>query len=165
MNDQAWQAFEAALVVGWPDQDPLPPSVMAGWRTILEGIPPEQLMLAVRSFVTSGDRFRPNVGQLLRKARELADPIPTAAEVFDELVAKANRTVPPEEITWSHPVVLEVAKRLGWSRFCTASADDSSWRYAVRELHEALSERHRQALAGLASSINTTQRLALEGQT
>ena len=85
MTDGEWTAVMAALVGSWPDADPLSSDVERFWRDQLDGLTATQVLATVRSLMRDGERFRPVVGQIYRRALDLSNDAPDWPTVWREI--------------------------------------------------------------------------------
>jgi hypothetical protein len=98
------------------------------WAVYLADIPDDLLLVAVRKFISSSDHpFAPSIPEIRKMATSLrleVQQVPLAYEAWDEVMrAPKPRPVPlwrdgqiveEKPYQWSHEIVYNVARRLGW---------------------------------------------------
>ncbi len=157
MNDNDWAAIEMALKACWPDTDRLPRPVAAAWRAMLEPLETTLALRAINSLALDGERFRPVIGQILRRATDLElGHLPDFAEAWEEIrrmASGADWSSSTKDQPWSHPLIGETARLVGWRTIMEASPGDPALRAHGRQVFETLlrraSDEHRAEVLGL----------------
>ena len=121
-------------------KDPEP--VVKAWLLLLPEIPFPVAKAAVCRLCRSSVFF-PNVADIVKVAAEIqpeADPLPTAAEAWEE-VAGLIRTVGPYKApAYSCDTVQRAARSLGWRQLCTGENPEADRAHFLR-LYESMRER------------------------
>lgn len=157
MTDQEWTAALLALAAGWPDQELLVDDITDAWRGMLDVFPGELVLAAVKSYIADGERFRPNVGMLLKRAHEFStERIPDFADAWAEILRVARSSswsTAAAEVRWSNPLIGLTAARIGLRTVMNAHEGDAALRAHARTTYETLARRaeeeHRYAVAGI----------------
>ena len=102
-------------------------SMAAVWLPLLSDIHPDVAAAAVQALAADGREFPPAVGQIRRRAVELASPsLPGADEAWTEIQQGVQRyglnAGPP---AWSHPTITDTVQALGWRDLCLSTNPDT----------------------------------------
>lgn len=157
MTDQEWTAALLALTAYWPDQDMLIDDIADAWRSMLDSIPGELVLAAVKSYSADGERYRPNAGMLFKRAHELGtERIPDFAVAWAEILSVARSSswsTAVADVQWSNPLIGLTAERIGLRTVMSAHEGDAALRAHARTTYETLVRRaeqeHRYAVAGI----------------
>lgn len=148
MTDAEWDAIQAAFVVLWPDQQPLLPEISTAWKSMLDGQPAAIVIQAIKSLSVEGGRFRPVVGEILRRCVELSTPrlqeFGEAWNFMHRLIEENPRTNEMKPWREENDIAVDVVLGVGWNNFRLADANDPAFRAHVRGLYEDEIRRARQ---------------------
>ena len=105
--------------------------VVDAWQAILDDIPPDLALAAVRSLATSGREFAPPVGVIRQKALQLVSAAtggvaPDVDEAWAEVrLAASSRGYMAGQPEWSHPAVGAAVRSIGWKDLCHSTNHDA----------------------------------------
>lgn len=144
MTDEEWAAIKLMYRALWTHEATPPGPVLETWRRMLERFEPATVAAAINDIAEQGGPYRPEIGQVIVKCRELSQPaIPLFGEVYQELrktASGASWLSSPSELHWSHPLVRAVASQIGWDAFMNSNEGDSAMRAHIRRVYDDLVE-------------------------
>lgn len=86
-TDDSWLAFCGLLAEGWPGE--FDKHTAASWRTLLDGLSPEQAVAGLRRLLYEGHHWRPSASEVVAAARR--DPSrPTFAEAYQLIFGRGG---------------------------------------------------------------------------
>ena len=90
----------------------------------LKDIPDDELMVAAQHCRTeNGRRFAPSVGEIrgaVAELRGISSNIPTAFEAWGEVLEQFKYTGYYNEPKFSHPIIAETVRLMGWKELCVS---------------------------------------------
>ena len=101
------------------------------WQAILDDIPTDLALAAVRSLATSGREFAPPVGVIRQKAVQLVSAAtggnaPDVDEAWAEVRhATSSRGYMAGQPDWSHPAIAAAVHSIGWKDLCHSTNHDA----------------------------------------
>lgn len=140
MTDIQFDDFMAMYRAYWPDASLLGPVVLRVWRQKLDQVDDQALVAALETLFHDGSHFAPALGELVRRAHDLADDTPDWAMAWAEIraaVAEHGRAANWREIPWSHPVIGEAVGLIGWRDLCDSEAGDTTFAAQARRVFES----------------------------
>lgn len=141
MTDDQFEEFMAVYVAYWPDAPLLGPATLGIWRQKLDQVDERALVAALETLFHDGSRFAPALGELVRRAHDLADDTPPWEAAWAEIRAAAaehGRVANWREIAWSHPVIGEAVGLIGWRDLCDSEAGDTTFAAQARRAYEGV---------------------------
>ncbi len=142
MTKTEYARIAAELNCLWPSSRWDVGTMRAGETQLLD-LEPGQVMAAVQSMASEGERFAPGPGQVRKRALEMVgSQVPSAdealAEVYRQIAAVGYLGLPE----WSHPAIGDtVAAMGGWLALC-ASEDHMADRAHFLRLYGTVERRH-----------------------
>lgn len=116
------------LAVSFPQYE-IPEEASEVYYQILKDIDYPMLEAAVHE-ILAVNTFYPSVGQWRQTAFNLAEKaqgIPTADMAWAEVWDKITHLWSHEEPEWSHPLIAETVKVVGFDHLCNVNIDDASY--------------------------------------
>lgn len=98
-------------------------ALIAVWLPLLADLDPGLVDDAVRLLAAEGREWVPPPGVIRATVLDIADPVPTAEAAAAEIgraIRTGGRTA---QFDWSHPLVGDTVRDLGWWNLCDLSAD------------------------------------------
>ena len=139
MTDDQFEEFMAVYVAYWPDAPLLGPATLGIWRQKLDQVDERALVAALETLFHDGSHFAPALGELVRRAHDLADDTPPWEVAWAEIRAAAaehGRAGNWREIPWSHPVIGEVVGLIGWRDVCDSEVGGTTFAAQARRAYE-----------------------------
>jgi hypothetical protein len=140
MTDSQFDEFMALYRAYWPDASLLGPAVLRVWRQKLDQVDERSLVAALETLFHDGSHFAPALGELVRRAHDLADDTPDWDVAWAEIRAAAaehGHSVDWRTIPWSHPLVGEAVGLIGWWDICDSEAGDTTFAAQARRAFDS----------------------------
>lgn len=140
MTDDQFEEFIAVLRAYWPDAAPLGSATLVIWRQKLDHVDEQALVPALETLLHDGSHFAPALGELIRRAHDLADDTPDWDVAWAEIRAAAadrGHSVDWRTIPWSHPVICEAVGLIGWRDICDSEAGDTTFAAQARRAFDS----------------------------
>ena len=144
MTDVQFDEFMAVYMAYWPEAPILGPGAMTIWRQKLDQVDERGLVAALETLFHDGSHFAPALGELVRRAHDLADDTPPWEVAWAEIRAAAaehGRAANWREIPWSHPVIGEAVGLIGWRDLCDSEVGDTTFAAQARRAYEGIRAR------------------------
>ena len=147
MTDAEWAKVIAVISANWPSSPP-PEAALQKWKTDLDDIQVEQVVVAIEALYRDGREFCPNGGQIRKKVVELAADTPGYGEAWELLQRAVRRFGADQEqkaLKWideQDALAARAIQQIGWRAYCTSNIDDEpTWRAQFRQIYEAIADR------------------------
>ena len=119
------------------------------WADILGPYTRDLVLAVTRDVLAEGREHPPTAGVIASRCRALTDEIegrsvPDPDQVAEEILTAAGRfgLWGYQRVEWSHPVVAETVRSLGWRHICT-SEEPETLRAQIRMAATSAGTRHR----------------------
>lgn len=124
----------------------------------------EPARMGVETIIRSGGRFFPRISEIRRMAMESSAAFPSFGEAWREMSSKASAGDGINPPGFSHPVIRELVRQIGWENFRLSEEGDTYFEHAASQRYEAICEREMRALLTGAPSLADRPRLELPGE-
>jgi hypothetical protein len=126
-------------------------AVAAFWAKLLADVPSEALLPAFEQYVSTGQKYPPNAGELRQIVLGVTRlDCPSVGEAWDEVMRAIRSVGSWGTPTWSHPAIERaVANMGGWRVLCAMETDDTATHRAqFRDIYNSIVSRaeHEQAM-------------------
>jgi hypothetical protein len=141
VTDDQFEEFIAVYRAYWPDAAPLGASTLVIWRQKLDQVDEQAVVAALETLFHDGSHFAPALGELVRRAHDLAHDTPPWEAAWAEIRAAAaehGRAANWREIAWSHPVICDAVGLIGWRDLCDSEAGDTTFAAQARRAYEGV---------------------------
>lgn len=126
--------------------------VFETWESLLLDLDHIATAAAIQTLATEGREWPPPPGVVRKKVCDLVNPLPSADQAWGEVREQIRRVgstrgmAGAPEVVWSHPLVGQVADRMGWQELCM-STNEMADRAHFLKMWETASSRERTATA------------------
>ena len=124
---------------------------------VLEDLDYQSARLGVESIIRSGSRFFPRVSEIRRAAMESTADLPSFGEAWAEMSSRASNDRPK----FSHEVIRELVRQIGWENFQLSDPLDTYFEHAAKERYEAICQREMRSLLNGAPALSERRRFEL----
>lgn len=116
---------------------PATAETVAVYAEVLADVPWEAGQAAVRDLLLTYERW-PSAATIRRRAAEMAGlTAPSPSDAWGEVTRMAHRHGRSAGVVWSHPVLAEAVRTIGWWEICT-STNQEALRAQFRRTYEEL---------------------------
>jgi hypothetical protein len=140
MTDVQFDDFMAVYVAYWPEAPILGSASLGIWRQKLDQVDERALVAALETLFHDGSHFAPALGELVRRAHDLADDTPDWGMAWAEIraaVVEHGHSVDWRTIPWSHPLLGEAVALIGWRGICQSEVGDTTFAAQARRNFES----------------------------
>jgi hypothetical protein len=130
----------STLIAAFPEH-PVSEATISVYARSLCDLAPDVLDRAIARCLATCDRF-PRIAQIRKAAIEEGDRFPGSDEAWGEVESAFGKYGRNRRPQWSHWIIAEAVRRIGWSRLCESDQSDVI-RGQFRRAYEELLERTR----------------------